>query len=153
MDNLTVITKNSTDYEMEPQNWYYWVIETFLCVLMTLTVILFSGSCLIIFLFSPRQVRCNFKNPTGFIMTWLSVIDFLSGFLLLVPVSITVVFEHEWKFGRAFCCIQGLVLQLIQNMANTLLMTVAVDRFCALVMPIKYAFVQINRMLSLIFIS
>ena len=111
--------------------------EVLFTFILAFTVILFSSYCLIIFLFSPRQVRVSFKNPTGFIMTWLSLLDFVSGFLLLLPMSITVALDHEWMFGLVFCAVQGMVLQLVQNMANTLLMTVAVDRFCALVTPIK----------------
>ncbi len=108
------------------------------CFLLTTVVITFSCCSLAVFLWSPLCIRANFENPTGFLMTWLSVNDFITGFVLLVPMTITVTFHHRWMLGGAFCGIQGFVLQLVQNSTNALLMSAAVDRFCALVLPIKY---------------
>ena len=107
------------------------------CISLTFAIILFSSCCLLVFIFSPRQIKANFKNPTGFIMTWLSVLDSVSGFVLLLPMAATVCLDHEWVFGRRLCAVQGVVLQLVQNMVNCLLMAVSLDRFLALVTPLR----------------
>ena len=129
-ENKTLFTLGQSDSVL--------VAESSFCAIVTLVVIIFSSFSLAVFLFSPQHFKASFHKPAGFIMIWLSANDFISGFLLLLPMAITVISGHEWLFGRFLCIVQGLVLQLIQNSTNALLTWAAIDRFCALVLPIRY---------------
>ncbi|XP_022088029.1 alpha-1A adrenergic receptor-like [Acanthaster planci] len=103
-----------------------------ICIFALLTV---CGNTLIIL--GIIRFRVLQTITSAFILN-LAVVDFLVG-VTLMPVALITCIKQEWILGNVFCKISGVINMLFSVASISTLSVIAIDRYCAIIRPLKYA--------------
>ncbi|XP_038055052.1 dopamine receptor 4-like [Patiria miniata] len=102
-----------------------------ICIFAFLTV---AGNTLIIL--SIVRFRVLQTITSAFILN-LAIVDFSVG-VTLMPVALITCVKQDWILGDVFCKISGVVNMLFPVASISTLSVIAIDRYCAIIRPLKY---------------
>ena len=99
------------------------------------------GNALVIYVFGFRKNRTRHRSTTEWLILYLGIVDFLAS-LINPPLYIfwTVTHFSIWPFGAAACKFLPAFGQITITASSGILLILAMDRYCAIVMPFRGEF-------------
>ncbi|KAJ8030033.1 Alpha-1A adrenergic receptor [Holothuria leucospilota] len=119
--------------ETVPASSYLVFQAVFMAFIMVFTILGNIAVCYVVY--RTKSIA----TVTGMSITSLAVADLLRGSMVLPFVITTSILGAQWTFGRSMCIVTGLFHTMLASASVMTLGVVSLDRYIAILKPLKYA--------------